>query len=189
MSRSSSKNRPVFHCAVRLRNAVVTAAVQIFAHPARRRYLPDHCRRCHPADRRLCTDRATNQLPSSAPALLRLLLTVRCPCSVPQDSPIWSRQRAQRPGAGTDPPAGPSEHPRRLWAATGRLGRQRFRGHGADQVGIWRCAGACTPGPARLGCCAGLAASPGDPVDIPPPPFALAGRSAARRATKAQPEL
>jgi hypothetical protein len=189
MSRSSSKNRPVFHCAVRLRNAVVTAAVQIFAHPARRRYLPDHCRRCHPADRRLCTDRATNQLPSSAPALLRLPLTVRCPCSQPKGSPIWSRQRPQRPGAGTDPPAGPSEHPRRLWAATGRLGRQRFRGHGADQVGFWRCAGACTPSPARWRCCGGLAASRGTQVHIAPPLLARTDRLAARRATNVQLEL
>ena len=180
---------PRSRSAALLRNVVAAAPIQIFARPAVRRCLPHRCRRRHPAERRLCSDSAADQLPSSAPALLRLLLTMRCPCSVPQDSPIWSRQRAQRPGAGTDPPAGPSERPRWLRAATGRRGRQRFRRHGADQAAFWRCTGARTPTPARWRSCGGLAASRGTQVHIAPPLLARTDRLAARQATNVQLEL
>ena len=89
---------PRSRSAALLRNVVAAAPIQIFARPVVRRCLRHRCRRRHPIERRLCSDSAADQLPSSAPALLQLLLTMRCPCSVPQDSPIWSRQRAQRPG-------------------------------------------------------------------------------------------
>ena len=100
---------PRSRSAALLRNVVAAAPIQIFARPAVRRCLPHRCRRRHPAERRLCSDSAADQLPSSAPALLRLLLTMRCraPCRRTARSGVASgpSDRGQVPTLRPAPPS------------------------------------------------------------------------------------